>query len=626
MRPDRRVHLQPLHDGLARSGHRPGSEDPERRGLIEPTPFDRGEIAALIQRGEILAAYDIARAALEAGETSRDIAYKAVLCLARAGAVDFARTEYVRLGLDRLDDDPDAIALGARLLKDVALAARGPRRTAFAKASTRRYHALFQRFGGLYGAVNAATMTLVAGDRAGGRALAAAALEVAPPAGLTGEAAYYEAASRAEAQFLTGDLEAARAILGQALARAPQAFAAHASTLRQLEMLCRETGVDPAWLAPFRPPACAHFTGHILDASREVALTGGPGSALRRQADEVVRGQGIGFAYGGLAAGADIVFAEALLEAGAELHVVLPVSLDSFIAVSVAPFGVDWVERFERCFARATSVRYASRDPYVGDEQVFAYASQIAMGCAVLRAQTLSTEALQVAVWDGHAATSPSGVAVDLAYWAKGGRRREVIAIRRPPSPCAPRPGEQDGGAPASRAMKAMLFADVKGFGALRDDQIPAFIEAVMGQTARVMDRLEAPPRHVETWGDGLFLVFDHPIDAAVAALALLEAHRALDLRGLGLPRSLGLRIGGHYGPVHLSTHPLTRAAAVIGAHVVIAARIEPDVAPGSACVSEALAGALATFHGDRVRCGYVGRTQGRKGFAATPIFNLTRA
>jgi hypothetical protein len=121
-----------------------------------------------------------------------------VLCLARAGAVDFARAEYVRLGLDRADDDPDAIALGARLLKDVTLAAHGRRRIAFAKASTRRYHTLFQRFGGLYGAVNAATMTLVAGDRAGGRALAAAALGIPPPQGLKGEAAYYETASRAD--------------------------------------------------------------------------------------------------------------------------------------------------------------------------------------------------------------------------------------------------------------------------------------------------------------------------------------------------------------------------------------------------------------------------------------------
>ncbi|HWU15025.1 MAG TPA: adenylate/guanylate cyclase domain-containing protein, partial [Caulobacter sp.] len=452
---------------------------------------------------------------------------------------------------------------------------------------------------------------------------AAAALRIPPPPGLTKEAAYYETASRAEASFLIGDLNAARETMGQALAYAPRAFAAHASTLRQLEMLCRETGVDPTWLSVFRPPACAHFTGHILDATRQGALSGGLDGNLRREADRVVREKGIGFAYGGLAAGADIIFAEALLEAGAELHLVLPMNRESFVAVSVAPFGADWVQRFERCFTRAASVRYASQDPYVGDEQVFAYASQIAMGCAVLRAQTLATEAIQVGVWDGHPAAGPAGVAVDLAYWAKGGRRQEVIAVRRPPPSQASPPNASPSG---SRAMKAMLFADVKGFGALRDDQIPAFFETVMGRMAEVVEGLEVGPRHIETWGDGLFLVFDEPIDAALAALALQEAHRAVDLRGLGLPRGLGLRIGGHYGPVHLGINPLTRTPAVIGAHVVVAARIEPDVAPGSACVSEALAGALATFHGDRVRCGYVGRTQGRKGFPATPIFNLTRA
>jgi hypothetical protein len=39
-----------------------------------------------------------------------------------------------------------------------------------------------------------------------------------------------------------------------------------------------------------------------------------------------------------------------------------------------------------------------------------------------------------------------------------------------------------------------MLFADVKGFGALRDDQIPAFIEAVMGRMAKVIEGLDARP------------------------------------------------------------------------------------------------------------------------------------
>jgi hypothetical protein len=577
--------------------------------------FDQEQVATLIRRGEILAAYDIAHAALEAGEGSREVAYTAVLCLARAGAVDFARDEYVRLGLVEAHDHADAVALGGRLLKDVALAARGPRRIAFAKASLRRYDALSERFGGLYGAINAATLTLVAGDRAGAAARAAAVLATPPTSGLTGEAAYYETASRAEAWFLAGDPDAARETLAAAVAFAPRAFAAHASTLRQLEMLCRETGADAGWLTPFRPPVCAHFTGHITNL---------PEDDLRQRIDQVLREQRVGSGYGGLAAGADILFAEALLDAGAELHVVLPVSQASFVEVSVAPFGEGWVPRFERCLARATSVRYASQDPYRGDEQVFAYSSQFAMGCAVLRAETLSTEAIQLAVWDGYAAPGPAGVSVDMAYWTGSQRRLEVIRVQRPP-PCSSRWGSAQAG-PDRRAMKAMLFADVQGFGALRDDQIPAFIEGVMGRMAETVEGLASPPRHVETWGDGLFLVFEQPIDAALAALALLEGHRELDLKALGLPRGLGLRIGGHYGPVHLRTNPLTKAPAVIGAHVVVAARIEPDVAPGSAYVSEALAGALATFHGDRVRCGYVGRTQGRKGFAATPIFSLSRA
>lgn len=581
--------------------------------------FDKAKIAALIQRGEILAAYDIARAALEAGEITRDVAYAAVLCLARSGAIDFARSEYVRLGLDQADDS-DAVALGARLLKDVALATRGPRRAAFARASIRRYEALFQRFGGLYGAINAATMTLVAGDHEGARARAAVALEIPPPSGLTGEAAYYEAASRAEARFLMGDLAAARETLAAALAHAPQAYAAHASTLRQLDMLCRETGVDQAWLAPFRPPVCAHFTGHILGPDKDGAR---PDCALRRQVDQLLKDQRVGFGYGSLAAGADIIFAEALLAAGAELHVVLPVGRASFVEVSVAPFGAEWIDRFEQCMRRATSIRYGSQDPYLGDEQVFAYSSQFAMGCAVLRAQTLSTEAIQLAVWDGHETGGRAGVAYDLNYWARSGRRRAVIPIERPAPVRRPPANRHE---PPKRAMKAMLFADVQGFGALRDDQIPAFIETVMGRMAKAIEWLAAPPSHIETWGDGLFLVFDRPIDAALAALALLEGHKALDLKALGLPRTLGLRVAGHYGPVHLRRHPLTYAPAVIGAHVVVAARIEPDVAPGSAGVSEALAGALATFHGDAVACGYVGRTQGRKGFPATPIFSLARA
>ena len=570
-----------------------------------------------MQRGEHLQAYDLAMLRLESGERSIFLAHAAVLCLARAGAIDHARREYVRLGLATAPDDHAAATLGARLLKDVALSAVGSRRRAFAKASADRYAAVWSRHGDLYSAINVATMRLLAGETDAARAFAQIALAL-PIQAETGEAAYYDGASRAEASILLGRVDAARDMMIQAMDQAPRSFVAHASTLRQLETIQRETGAPAAWLDAFRPPVSAHFTGHIFDERS------GPAAdklhEIRLGMARAIADARVGFGYGALAAGGDILWAEALLEAGAELHVVLPTSQASFLETSVRPFGEGWEKRFEFCLARAQSVRLAGKDPYAGDDRVFAYSSQYAIGCAVLRAESLETEAVQLALWDGQGGDADVGVGADVTYWSRTGRRQWVTPFD---APRGPRPAHRP--ALGRRAMKAMLFVDVRGFSALRDDQAPAFFDAVMSQIAGTLERLPFPPEHIETWGDGVFLVFDEVAQAAEAALALLEGHRILNLPSFDLPRGLGLRIGGHYGPVHLRVNPILRTPAVVGAHVVVAARIEPNAAPGSACVSEALAGVLATFHGDRFACGYVGRTAQRRDFAPMPIFHLSR-
>lgn len=544
------------------------------------------------------------------------LAHAAVLALARAGATDFARAEFVRLGLAN-SDDPEALSLGARLLKDVALAAGGGRRRAFARASARAYAAAAAKGGGRYGLVNAATMSLLAGDGEQSAELARAALDAAGAATEPGEAAYFDRASRAEALFLLGRGDAAAEMLAAAVASAPASLSAHASTLRQLSMIADAIGAPTAWLEILRPPATAHFTGHMF-----AARASGEEAALKAGMAEMVRAERIGFGYGGLAAGADILWAETLLGAGAELHVVAPLDLTSYVETSVRPFGAHWVGRFEACLASAASVRFAARDPYAGDDEVFAYASRFAIGCAILRADGLSTRAIQTAVWDGRSATGPAGASADVAYWRETGRPQSILSFDRPAREPTPVVRPPDAG---ERGVKAMLFIDVRGFGALHDAQVPAFFEVVMAGMAKAIRRLAVPPEHVETWGDGAFLVFDRPADAAEAALVLLEAHRGLNLRARGLPRHLALRIGGHYGPVHLRVNPITGAQAVVGAHVVVAARIEPDVAPGAAYVSEAMAGILATRHAEQYRCGYVGRTTPRKSFPPVSIFNLSR-
>jgi hypothetical protein len=460
-------------------------------------------------------------------------------------------------------------------------------------------------------------MSLLAGDPA--RATQLATVALAPPtADAKGDAGYYDRASRAEALFLLGRRDEAAEMLARAVETAPGSLSAHASTLRQLTMIAAELGAPADWLEILRPPAAAHFTGHMF-----AARSASEEADLKARMAELVRSERIGFGYGGLAAGADILWAETLLAAGAELHVVAPVALASYVETSVRSFGEAWVERFDACLKNATSLRFAARDPYAGDDEVFAYASRFAVGCAILRAEGLSTRAVQAAVWDGRPAVGPAGASADVAYWRQTGRPQAILPFERP-APGAP-VAASSAHDPSERGVKAMLFIDVRGFGALHDAQVPAFFEVVMAGMADAIAGLAAPPEHVETWGDGVFLVFDQPEEAAEAALVLLEAHRRLNLRARGLPRHLALRIGGHYGPVHLRLNPITGAQAIVGAHVVVAARIEPDVAPGAAYVSEAMAGVLATRHADRYRCGYVGRTTPRKSFPPVSIFNLSR-
>ena len=96
--------------------------------------------------------------------------------------------------------------------------------------------------------------------------------------------------------------------------------------------------------------------------------------------------------HAALASGGDILWAEALLESGAELHVVLPFARGEFLETSVAPAGRGWVERFERCVSAATAVSYATEDAYLDDDVLYRYGSELAMGLALLRARYLEAD------------------------------------------------------------------------------------------------------------------------------------------------------------------------------------------------------------------------------------------
>lgn len=538
------------------------------------------------RRGEPLLAFDLAERGL--AELPEDLAlrHRAVLALARAGSTAEALRRYGEYGLDAIDE-PDVVSLRARLEKDQALAGGDPH-------AALRAAALYELASGYYPTINAASMRFVGGEPDRARALARRALEQ-----VGDEDSYYAAATVAEALLLLGDEDGARDALRRAASRHDGDYGAVATTRRQLRVI----GAPDELLAELTAPTVVHYCGHRVTERHPVP----PAAAIA----EAVADHPAGYAFGSLASGADILFAEAFLAAGAELDVVLPFARDDFVALSV---GDAWAERFHRCLDAATSVTYATEGNHLGDDVLFSYAAELAMGLALLRARHLDTDVRQLAVWDGGPAAGAAGTAVDVETWRGTGRPQTIIAMQ----------GETVDVEPATsvRAVRTMLFGDIKGFSVLTDRQLAPFVEHVLGAFAGVLAR--HPVLYSNTWGDGLFVVLPDPVSAARCALELQAAMTAIDLGGADLPAHLALRLGGHAGPIYALPDPVLGRMSFFGSHVARTARIEPITPPGAVYVTEAFAAALDLAGRPGLHSRYVGHVPAAKGYGRLRMYRLS--
>lgn len=594
--------------------------------------MDEREIRAALGRGDCLVAYDLAMRAAQDDPDDLGVRYLAVLALARAGATERAAEQLAALGIDgppppgtEPELAEDMGALRARLAKDLAFAASGPVLRHYATVAAERYEEIFRAVNRHYSCINAATMWRVAGAIDRSRELARIALGLV--AGGTSDDEYWPNATAAEAGLLLGELDVAREALEQAAAAGAD-LAARATTRRQLEMVCALTGTDPSILAPLSLPRVVHFCGHMVKRPGEPGrFPAGDEQGIAREIAKVLDARDVGIGYGALACGADILVAEALLARGSELHVVLPCSKDDFVELSVLPGGEEWVPRFERCFTNATSIAYATESGYLGSSDLFAFGAHVAMGKAILRSSYLATDAEQVAVWDGRPATGPAGTAVDVERWRASGRRTNIISCPTGvddfslDAPVFPEPDE----AYPPRQVRALLFADARGFSRLREHQVPKFVQEVLTPLAAVLNGFGDRVLYRNTWGDGLYVVFDDVSTAAECALRLQETMREIDREAAGLPADLALRVGAHAGPVFEGFDPVTETPAYFGVEVTRTARIEPGTPPGDVYVTEPFAALVALDGRVEVTAQYVGPVPAAKGFGTMPLHTLRR-
>jgi class 3 adenylate cyclase len=580
------------------------------------------------RRGELLAAVDLAESGLAEQPGDVPLQHRAVLALARAGATAEAQRRFKAYGLDAVGDE-DVAALRARIAKDVALSLNGPARKKEAARAARLYGAIHARTAGYYPAINAATLCLVAGQTERAQILAR---EVQRDLTTADDTSYYVCATKAEAHLLLGEVDPAGNALMRAALRHENDFGALATTRRQLRLVCELRHIDPAVLEPLTGPSVAHYCGHIISATGATGRF--PASAegrVSQQIDRELSRRPVRFAYGALAAGADVLWAEAILSSGGELHVVLPFDLEEFVAASVAPSGDHWVARFRTCLSRAASVTYGTEDAFRGDDALLRYGSELAMGLAVLRARYLDADVRQLAVWDRAPAVGDAGTAIDVARWKQTGRPVTVIS----PGPdqrsiesteLARTSATSAAAEPSTRVVRALLFADIRGFSKLSDEQLPLFAKEVLASFARTLDCHGGAVEQRNTWGDAIYAVVRGVSRAATCALELQDAMSQVDLHRAGLPSHLALRLGAHIGPVFAIRDPVLKTAVFMGSHVSRTARIEPVTPPGEVYVTEPFAAALALTAQADLACDYVGHLPAAKDFGRMRMYRLRRA
>jgi tetratricopeptide (TPR) repeat protein len=488
-----------------------------------------------------------------------------IIALARAGALDHAWYQFTAAGHGARDDDPAALTVKGRLLKDRALRASGEERRRFHLESAEAYRRAAALQPGTYPLINAATLSLLSGDVAQAREIAREVLDRIAREPEEPETPYWRAATEAEAWLILGDEGEARAALERAVAAAPRAWEDHASTLRQFIAIQEALGADTAWLDLLRPPRSVYFQGSLEGMLEDI-----DGFLERGRA---------GFGFGALAAGAELVIAEALLARGAELHVVLPSDPASFAAAHVDPHGADWRARFDAALEAAESVHLVRPIGAAPDDAMIGLADEIAYGAALLNAERLMGEAIGLVIGDD--------------------ARSESRADRISAAP--DQPPLQSGTHPLS------LLAIVVGGGG--EDGFEGRLEEVRSVLASAEGAAIAP--HLS--GDSILVGYPRPGEAAAAA-RLLHAR---------LRDRMALRIAGHHGLIACVRDPFLGVLRPAGSGVRIVEEIAASIPADTICVSGDFAAVLAASPWEVSEANAIGEIQAGDGGSPIGLYAL---
>jgi class 3 adenylate cyclase len=262
--------------------------------------------------------------------------------------------------------------------------------------------------------------------------------------------------------------------------------------------------------------------------------------------------------------------------------------------------------------------------------------NRVYLGLGLLKAESLSTQLTLVALWDGWSGDAPGGTRslVKLANALKvkieylpdlyPEDAKDVIKTATPPPGIGSQPKHPIQEPP--QQICAVLFADVMRFSELDETKLPDFISGYLQPLAGLIQQARHAgygPLDYNTWGDGLFCIFDSMLKAGKFALDLQQLTISGKWRIAGSAAKLKLRIALHAGPVYRIPDPVFPKETFMGTNVSLAARMEPVTPPGEVYCSQAFAALTAADRVQDFACEYVGKKKLPKRAGTHPMYVL---
>lgn len=609
------------------------------------------EIRGHLDRGAPWDGCDAFRDAITRYPNDGELLYWGALAHARAGAKHAAHAvlDEAEAAASHASLRAEILSLRGRLWKDEFH--RAPKRSGATQLAGRardQYLAAYALERNPYPGINAATLSMLLGDRTEAQRLArelAARLTAQTTPRTT-----WDFATEGEAQLLLGDFESAVKSYTAAYRSAGGNAGVVATMRRQVDLLARAIPQASDLLRVLPAANVVAFAGHLVDAPDRplprfpAALVPAVHAALRerlaRLRDPIV--------FTSAACGADLLFIDAALERGAEVNIVVPFDRQDFVRTSVAIGGDEWLPRFDLALARATRVIMATEEGYLDDDVLFEHAAVLVEGFSMLRADQLQTSPSLLCVLDTADAGRVGGTRSTLDRWTRNIGPPDVIDLRefrdrtaidanaastvtRGADATSHSASAREAAATTGiagrpqRTLKTMLFADFAGYSRLHDAFAPLFQQHFLEIAATLIDASPTKPLEAKTWGDALYAVFESPRDGAEFALRFLEAMVGVDWTAAGLSASSQIRIALHAGPVFCGFDAVVGRDSYFGSSVTRAARIEPVTPPAMIYTSEAFAATLASTGQRDYALEYIGRLELAKGYGVSRIYRLDR-